>query len=189
MFFNFFSIENKDYDVSFAQYSECIKLEHPFSTQIKKLVVLHGTKDLGGIPSFLEFQPVSYTSLETYLTNRNSLLSENEYLDTLISVSSEFEISPALLLAIAGQEQGFIPADNESSTKIINNPYNVFGSWKEYNTTFRDSTEIAARTVTNILSKRPAEMDPFIWLNKTYAEDVYWHKGVRFFFNDIIGTL
>jgi hypothetical protein len=63
--------------------------------------------------------------------------------------------------------------------EIANNPFNVFHSWKEYNTTITQSARIAARTVVNSSKNRPDGIDPFTWINRRYAEDQLWADGVR----------
>ncbi len=50
---------------------------------------------------------------------------------------------------------------------------------------FEDSTYIATETLINRLSKLPPNTDPFIWTNRTYAEDINWWKGVKYFFSEL----
>jgi len=176
---------NSYYDISFMDYAEIKNSESDFDKQIKASVSATSTVTLGGVPDSMKFKPLDYTLIANYLDKRNSMLTTGDYLDVLINTAIRHNINPIVLISIAGQEQGFIPKDGEYSSKIIKNPYNVFGSWKQYSTTFEDSTDIAARTVSNILSKRPVGVDPFIWLNETYAEDDKWHVGVQFFFDKL----
>lgn len=137
------------------------------------------------LPSYLQYTSINQEKLRKYLKKRNSLLADEPYFSTIIKTASKFNIHPLLLFAITGQEQGFVPKDNEKAKKIANNPYNVFHSWKEYNTNIQDSTEIAARTVVNLSKDRPEDADPFQWINRKYAEDKKWWKGVKKIFEHL----
>ena len=134
------------------------------------------------LPNEFKFRDISKKSLNHYLEKKNSILTNDEYLDIILKVAEEKQINPILLIAIIGQEQGFVPQNHRQALRIINNPFNVFGSWIEYNTNLEDSTYIATETLIKRLSKLPPNTDPFIWINKTYAEDTNWWKGVKYFF-------
>jgi len=131
---------------------------------------------------YFRYKDIDKNKLKTYLKSRDSLLEEEPYFSSIINTAQEFELNPLILFAIAGHEQGFVPKSNPLSNKIVNNPYNVFYSWKEYNTDIIDSSQIAARTVINLSKDRPDEVDPFQWINRKYAEDKNWWKGVRSIF-------
>ena len=135
------------------------------------------------LPSYFRYKNIDENKLKTYLKSRDSLLEEEPYFSSIINTSREFDLNPLILFAIAGHEQGFVPKTNPSSKEIINNPFNVFISWQEYNTDIIDSSQIAARTVINLSKDRPDEIDPFQWINRKYAEDKNWWKGVRSIFN------
>lgn len=128
------------------------------------------------------FREYDHEKLKTYLTNHNSFLADDQYYDTIVYACRFSDMDPLLLFAIIGQEQGFVPQHEEYASQIINNPYNVFGSWKKYNTTFSDATYIAIRTVHRSLKAREEGEDAFWAINKVYAEDQNWHKGVSFFY-------
>ncbi|EJO5348998.1 glucosaminidase domain-containing protein, partial [Clostridium botulinum] len=134
------------------------------------------------IPQYIKYKNLNTKKLRKYLYTKNSLLAEEPYFSSIISAAKEFDINPLILFAITGQEQAFVPKDTKSSKKIANNPFNVFHSWKEYNSNIKDSSTVAARTVFNILKTMPKGKNPFKWINKTYAEDPHWHKGVKSIF-------
>ncbi|WP_392486170.1 hypothetical protein ACER0A_010470 [Haloimpatiens sp. FM7315] len=137
------------------------------------------------IPSYLLFIYPNEVKLKKYLEDKNSILKEEPYFSAIIIAAKKFNINPFLLFAITGQEQNFVPKDSENAKKIANNPFNVFHSWKEYNTNIEDSSDIAARTVFNICKTVPKGKDPFVWINNTYAEDKNWWKGVKKIFEDL----
>ncbi|WP_165279926.1 glucosaminidase domain-containing protein [Paenibacillus protaetiae] len=135
-----------------------------------------------GLPQELRYTDVDKQRLADYLAKRSSLLAQEPYLSAIIAVSKQFDIHPLLLFAITGQEQGFVPATHKQAEQIANNPFNVFHSWKEYNTNITDSAEIASRTIVRLSKGRPEGVDPFAWINREYAEDPNWSKGVRTIF-------
>jgi len=134
------------------------------------------------LPNYFLYKDINENKLKTYLKSRNSLLEEEPYFSSIINTAREFDLNPLILFSIAGHEQGFVPKSNPSSSKIANNPFNVFVSWQKYNTDIVDSSQIAARTVINLSKDRPDEVDPFQWINRKYAEDKDWWKGVRSIF-------
>jgi hypothetical protein len=126
---------------------------------------------------------VDTNRLAEYLHSKNSLLAEAKYMEPIIAAAEEFGIDPLLLFAITGQEQAFVPRTHKKAKEIGNNPFNVFHSWEEYNTTITQSARIAARTIVNSSKNRPADIDPFTWINRRYAEDPLWADGVRSIWN------
>ncbi|MHA0856077.1 hypothetical protein [Paenibacillus sp. CMAA1364] len=143
-------------------------------------------KHTDGIPNEFRYVSIDTTRLQKYLSGKNSMLAEEPYLSAIVEASKQFNIHPLLLFAITGQEQGFVPKDHKKSKEIVNNPFNVFGSWENYNTTIESSATIAAKTVFNISGRRTGDHHPIQWLNQTYAEDPNWWKGVTWFFNDML---
>lgn len=172
--------------LSFQEFSRISMTESLLVDHLAENTHLGTAYDVQGFPHIFSYKAINTAHLETYLFSRNSKLLEDGYLDQLVTISQSEDVCPILLISIIGQEQGFIPIDNQYASEIINNPYNVFGSWQDYNTTFTESTKIAAVSVKNILSSRPVGEDPFLWLNATYAEDPEWHKGVKFFFYKLL---
>ncbi|PWW00722.1 mannosyl-glycoprotein endo-beta-N-acetylglucosaminidase [Paenibacillus cellulosilyticus] len=131
------------------------------------------------LPASLQYREIDMDRLAAYLNSKNSLLAEAKYTEPIIAAAEEFGIDPLLMFAITGQEQAFVPRDHERAMEIANNPFNVFHSWMEYNTTIKQSARIAARTIVSASKNRPEEIDPFTWINIKYAEDKNWAKGVR----------
>ncbi|MDQ0057994.1 hypothetical protein [Paenibacillus harenae] len=139
----------------------------------------------GGLPMELRYTSIDEDKLISYLETKSSVLAEQPYFDAIIDAAHAFDIHPILLFAITGQEQAFVPSTKKQAGEIANNPFNVFHSWKEYNTTIHDSAEIAARTIFNLSKDRPADADAFTWINRKYAEDPHWSDGVRSIFGAI----
>lgn len=133
----------------------------------------------------LQYKPIDTDALKTYLTEKGSLLATEPYFSSILDAAKEFNVSPLLLFAITGQEQGFVPTTNPSATKIANNPFNVYGSWTEYNTSIKQSSRIAAQTLIHLGKGCPDSEDQIAWINTSYAEDPDWHIGVTYFFNDM----
>ena len=134
------------------------------------------------------FSDIRYLELRNYLIlDRDSFLAQTQfnYLSEVILLSQLHDIDPLLLLAIIGQEQGFVPSDSDYKHLIINNPFNVFYSWKRYNTSFVDSTTIAINFIQDRLSSRPVNQSAFQWLNEVYAEDPNWSKGVQIIYSQL----
>jgi hypothetical protein len=141
------------------------------------------------LPDYLMYKNVNITNLKEFLKSKNSLLAEDPYLLTILSVSEDFNLNPLVMFAITGQEQSFVPKSNENAVKIANNPFNVFGSWKKYNTTIQAATTIAARTVVNLCKDKPDDIDAFTWINRKYSEDENWSRAVRSIFIQLEGKV
>jgi hypothetical protein len=137
------------------------------------------TLAVNGLPAELRYTEVNRSRLLKYLRSKSSLLAERPYFEAIMSTAEKMNIHPLLLFAITGQEQAFVPKDHKQAKRIANNPFNVFHSWKEYNTTIEQSANIAARTILRISKDRPEGKDALTWINREYAEDPNWSKGVR----------
>lgn len=132
------------------------------------------------IPLEFQYKEINYLAFIEFLDKeKKSLLIEDNYIDIIDSLSKQNNINPILLFAIIGQEQGFVNKNNNQASKIINNPYNVYNSWKKYNTDLEDSTTICINTILTASKNRPQNEDFLEWLNKTYAEDENWSIGVK----------
>jgi hypothetical protein len=131
------------------------------------------------LPVTLRWREIDGEKLKAYLAKRKSLLRHEPYFSAIMDAAFEFDIHPLLLFAITGQEQGFVPEDHPQAESIANNPFNVYHSWREFNTTTAHSAEIAARTIIRLSRDRPPETDPVEWINREYAEDPLWHRGVN----------
>ena len=133
----------------------------------------------------IEHQGVDLEKLREYLKQKGSILCDEPYFSAILSVAKEFDLNPIILFAIAGHEQGFVPRTHPQALKIANNPFNVYYSWKKYNTDIEDASRIASRTIQNLLKDWQEDMDPFQWINRKYAEDEEWWKGVRKIYNEL----
>ncbi len=141
------------------------------------------------LPPSLQFEQIEEKKLREWLNGRNSLLADEPYFSTIIEIANEFNIHPLLLFAITGQEQGFVSRDNKNAMKIANNPFNVYHSWEDFNTTILESSQIAARTIVNLSKDRPEDADPIQWINRKYAEDENWWIGVSAIFKQLKGVV
>lgn len=159
-----------------------LSLPTPVQEEVQPLPIVEAAP-LPNLPEEWHYREVNWEGLKAYLASRNSLLMEEPYFSGIIETAKEFQINPLVLFAIAGHEQGFVPKDHPEALKIANNPFNVFSSWQNYNTDIYDSSTIAARTVINLVEDYPADMDPFQWVNRKYAEDENWWRGVRSIFD------
>lgn len=126
----------------------------------------------------LQYKPIDEAALWAWLDERNSLLSNDPYFTTILNIAEEFNINPLLMFAITGQEQSFVPRSHTHADLIANNPFNVYGSWKRFNTDIDEASRIAARTLINLGKDCPENEDPIKWINRKYAEDPNWHLGV-----------
>ncbi|MFC5531943.1 hypothetical protein [Cohnella yongneupensis] len=138
-----------------------------------------------GLPAALRYTDIDAKAVKQYLKTRDALLADEPYFGAIVASAKDNGIHPLLLLAITGQEQGFVPKSNKNAKRIANNPFNVFHSWQEYNTNIRDSSDIAAGLLAKLADRRPEGVDPFEWFNETYAEDDQWAEGVRKLFEQL----
>ena len=141
------------------------------------------------LPTYLMYKNVNVTNLKEFLKSKDSLLVEEPYFSAILSVCKDFNLNPLVMFAITGQEQSFVPKSNENAYEIANNPFNVFSSWKKYNTSIQDATNIAARTIVNLCKNKPANIDAFTWINRKYSEDQNWSKAVRSIFKQLEGNV
>jgi putative ABC transport system permease protein len=132
------------------------------------------------------YHDVPLEAIRQWLINKDSVLAKEPYLSTIIETAHLYNIHPFLLFAIAGQEQALVPNTNSKASVIANNPFNVYHSWKEYNTDIADSSRIAARTITSLAEGRPEGTHPLEWINRKYAEDPKWHVGVEAYFKQML---
>ncbi|CAM3982693.1 murein hydrolase activator EnvC family protein [Alicyclobacillus pomorum] len=142
----------------------------------------------------LQYQPIAPTALYAYVRSRNSTFSLQD-IETICAAAQRYNVNPALLIAITGQEQHFVPPGPDADM-IRNNPFNVFYSWQVYNTNLADTANIAADTLRHKLSAPPpAGEDPILWINDPrnpwgiYATDPNWAYGVRAIFKDIMKSI
>lgn len=136
-----------------------------------------------GLPKELQYIEVDKELLRKWLLDRDSMLGEEPYLTSILDIAKEYNINPLFMIAITGQEQGFVPKKHKNALKIANNPFNVYESWSQYNTDIEDSTKIAAQTIINLSKDRPEDAHAIQWINNKYAEDKNWWVGVNRIFN------
>jgi hypothetical protein len=172
--------------ISFTNAQELLPITTVEAGYFNEITHLKDALSTPGIPDFLRYHPVDRASLQAYLKGRNSVLADSPYFEGIIKVSQEYDIHPLFMFAITGQEQGFVNKNDPNYLKIANNPFNVYTSWRKYNTDIEDATAIAAGTVVTILRKRPENENPFKWVNTRYAEDKNWARGVEMIFNFLI---
>jgi peptidoglycan hydrolase CwlO-like protein len=142
----------------------------------------------------LRYQNISPEALYNYVHNHGSIFTIQD-IQTICNAANTYDVNPALLIAITGQEQNFVPPGPDAEY-IRNNPFNVFYSWQVYNTDLADSANIAANTLRHKLSvPPPAGEDAILWINDPrnpwgiYAQDPKWAYGVRSFFDSIIESI
>lgn len=169
-----------EYELDFYTLSSIVQIDYEkHHKMLADIISSDMNSDSFGIPKYFEYRDVNIENLVLFLNSRNSLLTDKEYYKIIIDISKSNNINPILLFAIIGQEQGFVDRSNPNSQDIINNPFNVYTSWLDYNTHIEDSTQIAANTIVLRLKNRPRGIDPFLWINETYAEDNRWWIGVK----------
>ncbi|WP_123054214.1 SH3 domain-containing protein [Clostridium sp. JN-1] len=130
------------------------------------------TKNNGAIT--MSYLNINQDKLKQFLKQNNSLLASEPYFSSIISTASQYNLNPLILFAIAGSEQSFVPSNTLDASKIANNPFNVHGSWQQYNTNISDSSGIAARTVINLSKGMPQDSNLFSYIGPKYAEDSNW---------------
>ncbi|CAM3524471.1 hypothetical protein [Marinicrinis lubricantis] len=141
------------------------------------------------LPADYRYRDIDEHDLRTWLNERNSLLSESPYFDAIVLSAKQAHIHPYVLFAVTGQEQGFVPRDRKDADRMANNPFNVYHSWMEYNTTIEDSSRIAAKTINNLSRNRPNHIPVLQWVNRKYAEDPNWWIGVESLFRQMLREL
>ena len=162
-----FSIYNISTDKRFnMQVSNPLSVDKPVGKQ-ETCSKVTGNK----LPPELRYMDIDKSKLKKWLIKRDSILSEEPYISAITETAKQFDINPLLLFAITGQEQAYVPKSDKDSKNIANNPFNIYGSWEEYNTDIYDSSRIASVTIINISKDRPPDADPIQWINRKYAED------------------
>lgn len=162
-----------------------------YTSAQNQMKINNKTKGIGKIkystnlPEYFMYKDIDEVNLKKYLGDRDSILVEEPYFSTIISVSKEYDLNPLVIFAITGQEEGFVPKKDSDSVNIANNPFNVFHSWREYNTNIEDTSKIVCNTIINLSNDRPKDEEPFYWINRKYAEDKDWSKGVKKLYEEL----
>lgn len=137
-------------------------------------------------PTYLQYRNVSIEKLKEYLERKDSMLLNSDYLDQLLAYSYEKDINPLLLIAIIGQEQNYVPSGHRYAPRMIQNPFNIYGSWETHPVGFTASMKEACYTINAALNNRELYTDPFILINSRYAQDPNWYLGVKVIFRDLM---
>ena len=184
---NFYHVSIKQEALLAAQAEKLLTAEKDTFLTAKNLSMSKIQSDIS-LQKNLQYKEINKEALYNWLIERNSILAEQPYFNSIIDVAKEFNINPLLLFAITGQEQSFVPKSNPKASSIANNPFNVYGSWEEFNTDIKDTSKIAARTILTLSKDCPSDKDPIKWINQKYAEDPNWHLGVSQIFAQLEET-
>ncbi len=133
----------------------------------------------------LQYKTINEKELHNWLIKRQSVLATEPYFSAIIDTAKAYDINPLLLFAITGQEQNFVPSSHESALSIANNPFNLYGSWQQYNTSIEDAATIVSRTIIRLGKDCPPTSNQIEWINHQYAEDPNWHIGVTYFLKEL----
>lgn len=151
------------------------------------------------VPDEIKYRDISpfYDKLVAWLKQKNSMEADPEYLAIVNAAGKRWGVDPLLLIAITGQEQSFVPADDRDATKIINNPWNVFHSWQEFQCGYGIAALWAANTVMRLAQGCPAGSNLIRWINGFgtdgnrdnpaygYADDPNWWAGVSRYYDEL----
>lgn len=146
----------------------------------------------------LRYTPIPAQELYQFVHQKGSIftLSDIKLIETEAKITN---VNPALLIAITGQEESFVPTSWGSASQILKNPFNVEapgqttpGNWSSWSPGLGFSAAIAGDTIANKLRTPPPKgEDPIAWINDpanpdgAYAQDPNWSYGV----SDIFGTI
>ncbi|MDQ0189934.1 hypothetical protein JI721_04945 [Alicyclobacillus cycloheptanicus] len=184
------------------QQESLLKRLHMTQSQIEQLeieaqqqeeILSHHNGSSEVVVPALRYQDISPTVLYDFVASRGSAFTLSD-IETICSVAQSYNINPALMLAITGQELDFVQQGTPYETWKLENPFDDYGSWAVYHTTLEQSAALAAELIQVRLSTPPpAGEDAIIWLNDpanhagagVYATDPNWAYGVRTFFNEI----
>lgn len=125
----------------------------------------------------LKYRALNIKAIQTWLKARNSALANAKTLQMIDAAGKAKNVDPHLLLAITGAEQSFVPADHPQASRIIRNPWNVFGSWntgKGSTLTTGEAARIAANTIIKLSKGRPANVNPIEWLSSRENPSGYY---------------
>ncbi|NOU80697.1 peptidoglycan DD-metalloendopeptidase family protein [Paenibacillus sp. LMG 31459] len=147
------------------------------------------------LPRELGYQSLNIEYVLQFLEKRKSALADRSLLQMIDEAGRIKNVSPYLLIAITGQEQSFVPRNNNHASEIIRNPWNVFGCWckgKGAQLSTGESAQIAANTIIKLSQDLPAGRDPIQWLSAKdnprgyYAAHNGWWIGVSKYFKLLV---
>ena len=102
----------------------------------------------------LRYQNISPSKLYDFVHSKNSAFSLAD-IETICSVAKAYDVNPALMIAITGQELDFVQQGTSHETWKLENPFDVFGSWALYHTNLMQSATYAAEMIQVKLSAVP----------------------------------
>ncbi|RJX17660.1 MAG: M23 family metallopeptidase [Desulforudis sp.] len=171
----------------------------------------HGSLE-GWTPEEIAFVEIDESALLSWLAARDSALATPDRVAAIVRAARLYDVDPRLLVAITGQEQGFVPRNQGQSERIAANPWNVFGGWYRYpspnawaanpsaDAFIEKSAAWAAQTVARLSRNAPEGISLLQWINGciveggawrqinprgVYATDAGWHIGVRLFYDQL----
>lgn len=171
--------------------SKLVQLEEAAKQQEKILASRRASSHV--VVSSLRYHSISPTKLYAFVKNKGSAFTLND-IETICNVAKSYNVNPALMVAITGQELSFVQNGTPSESEKLVNPFDVFGSYALYHTTLAQSAAYAAQIIQVKLSVAPpAGINPIIWINDVhnhagqgvYATDPHWAYGVRTFFHEV----
>lgn len=150
------------------------------------------------VPSEIQYRDRSglYPALIAWLESRDSAIADPARLAEIEEAGRAYNVDPLLLLAITGQEQSFVPKRGNWQA-VMQNPWNVFGSWQRWQGGFSASAQWAAHTVVRLSQGCPENVSVIRWVNGLdntgrranpnwgYAGDPNWWRGVSFFYGQL----
>lgn len=154
-----------------------------------------GTGNGVNLSGELVYRPLNTEFVLAYLNKRGSALADRSILQMIDQAGKDKNVDPHLLIAITGQEQNFVPRNNNHSSLIVKNPWNVFGCWcsgKGATLTTEQSARVAADTIVKLSQDRPKGYHPIQWLSSLenprgfYAEHQGWWRGVTKFYKILL---
>ena len=176
-------IQEKEEIIKSEQVSKDVNTDKTIAKEEEKLTV-KVTNNVT-VNNQIKYKEIQKDALKKWLNDRNSILAEQPYFNAIIDTAKEYNLNPLVLFAITGQEQSFVQAKKTNAHIIANNPFNVHGSWKKYNTDIFDSSAIAAKTIIRLAKGCPEGTNVFKWINRKYAEDQNWWIGVNKIFKQL----
>lgn len=173
----------EDYDKLLQEYDQLVRLQQSQQETADNIKQEMGLLEDKGIlprsqqlnvPDEIKYRDISqnYDQIIEWLNQRGSKEASREYLDIINAAGQVWNVDPLLLLAITGQEQAFVPANDSDAEKIINNPWNVFHSWQEFQAGFSVSSLWAANTVARLSQNCPGSANIIRWINGFSGNEV-----------------
>jgi hypothetical protein len=143
----------------------------------------------------LTYKPVSAASIVAFYQSKDSQLANARTADAILHAALRHDVDPAVLVAVTGQEQSFVPLGQDP--RIAKNPFNVYGCWCKTSIPIEESAEVAAGTIAHRLRCLPSKgSNLIVWVNSyanpcvkaegVYAEDRHWGVGVALLYRDTV---